>query len=157
MEDTIRWNIKVSKETDLALRALLGSKGIKMGGRSKFIEDAVRIQVFHHTVRDIKTRNADSDPEELQAIIDEAVRKSALRSGPKGSPQNRALECVSFWTPTFSSRLSWCLSASRRRFTLPGSIMRFHCSSLGNRSSSCEALYASRRYPRVCARKRLAA
>jgi len=75
MEETIRWNIKVSKETDQALRTLLGSKGIKRGGRSKFIEDAVRIQVFHQTVREIKARNTETDPEELQAIIDEAVHE----------------------------------------------------------------------------------
>jgi len=75
MEETIRWNIKVSKETDQALRTLLGSKGIKRVGRSKFIEDAVRIQVFHQTVREIKARNTDTDPEGLQAIIDEAVQE----------------------------------------------------------------------------------
>jgi len=29
--------------------------------------------VFHRTVQDIRERNADTDPEELQRIIDEAV------------------------------------------------------------------------------------
>jgi len=75
MEETIRWNITVSKETDLALRTLLGPKGTKKGERAKFIEDAVRIQVFHQTVREIKARNAEADPEELRAIIDEAVQE----------------------------------------------------------------------------------
>jgi len=75
MEDTIRWNIKVSKETDLALRTFLGSKGLKKGDLSKFIEDAVRIQVFHQTVREIKARNAETNPEELQSLIDEAVQE----------------------------------------------------------------------------------
>lgn len=75
MEDAIRWNIKVSKETDLALRTFLGAKGMKKGDLSKFIEDAVRVQVFHQTVRDLKAHNADADPEELQAIIDQAVQE----------------------------------------------------------------------------------
>jgi hypothetical protein len=40
---------------------------------SRFIERAVRAHVFHSTVKDIKTRNADTDPAELQALIDDAV------------------------------------------------------------------------------------
>lgn len=75
MEEAIRWNIKVSKETDLALRTFLGSQGMKKGDLSKFIEQAVRAHVFHCTVQDIKSRNAGTDPEELQALIDDTVRE----------------------------------------------------------------------------------
>lgn len=31
MEEGVRWNIKVSKETDLTLRTFLGSQGMKKG------------------------------------------------------------------------------------------------------------------------------
>jgi hypothetical protein len=31
--------------------------------------------VFHRTVQDIKARNADTDPDELRGIIDDAVRE----------------------------------------------------------------------------------
>lgn len=75
MEEAVRWNIKVSKETDLTLRAFLGSQGAKKGDLSKFIEEAVRRRVLHRTVQDIKARNADNDPDELQSIIDDAVRE----------------------------------------------------------------------------------
>jgi hypothetical protein len=75
MEEAVRWNIKVSKETDLTLRTFLGAQGAKKGDLSKFIEEAVRWRVFHRTVQDIKARNADTDPDELQGIIDEAVRE----------------------------------------------------------------------------------
>jgi hypothetical protein len=75
MEEAVRWNIKVSKETDLALRTYLGSQGMKKGDLSKFIEEAVRWRVFHRTVQDIKARNSDTDPDEVQALIDEAVRE----------------------------------------------------------------------------------
>jgi hypothetical protein len=75
MEEALRWNIKVSKETDLALRTYLGSQGMKKGDLSKFIEEAVRWRVFHRTVQDIKARNSDTDPDEVQALIDEAVRE----------------------------------------------------------------------------------
>jgi hypothetical protein len=74
-EEAIRWSIKVSKDTDLALRTFLGSQGIKRGGLSKFVERAVRAEVFHRSVEDIKARNAGTDPDELQALIDDAVRE----------------------------------------------------------------------------------
>jgi hypothetical protein len=73
MEEGVRWNIKVSKETDLNLRTFLGARGAKKGDLSKFIEEAVRWRMFHSTVQDIRERNADTDPNELQRIIDEAV------------------------------------------------------------------------------------
>jgi len=75
MEEAVRWNIKVSKETDLALRTFLGARGMKKGDLSKFIEEAVRWRVFHRTVQDIKTRNAKTEPGELQRIVDNAVRE----------------------------------------------------------------------------------
>jgi Ribbon-helix-helix domain len=45
------------------------------GDLSKFIEDAVRWRIFNRTVQEIKSRNAAADPDELQAIIDGAVRE----------------------------------------------------------------------------------
>ena len=75
MDDIVRWNITVSKETDLALRTFLGTQGMKKGDLSKFIEEAVQSQVFHRTVQDIKARNAGTDPDELQALIDSTVRE----------------------------------------------------------------------------------
>jgi hypothetical protein len=85
MEDAVRWNLKVSKETDLTLRTYLGSHGMKKGDLSKFIEEAVRWRVFHRTVQEIKARNAGTDPEELQALIDEAVQevRAERRAGAK--------------------------------------------------------------------------
>jgi len=85
MEEAVRWNIKVSKETDLTLRTFLGSRGMKKGDLSKFIQEAVRWRVFHRTVQDIKAGNADADPDELRALIDEAVREvRAERRATKG-------------------------------------------------------------------------
>lgn len=75
MSNAVRWNIKVSKETDLTLRTFLGSQGSKKGDLSKFVEEAVRWRVFQRTVHDIKARNANTDPAELQDLIDDAVRE----------------------------------------------------------------------------------
>ena len=79
-EQAVRWSIKVSKETDLSLRTYLGAHGMKKGDLSKFIEDAVRWRVFQRTVQDIKARNASTPPDELQAIVDEAVGSVRTRA-----------------------------------------------------------------------------
>ncbi len=85
-EEAVRWNIKVSKETDLCLRTFLGAQGRRKGDLSKFIEDAVRWRVFHRTVQDIRVRNADTNPDELQRTIDGAVRevRAQRRAKKKG-------------------------------------------------------------------------
>lgn len=72
-EQAVRWNVKVSKETDLILRTFLGSRGMRKGDLSKFIEDAVRWRVFNKTVQDIKGRNAGVSIDDLQGLVDEAV------------------------------------------------------------------------------------
>ncbi|HYL85270.1 MAG TPA: ribbon-helix-helix domain-containing protein [Candidatus Angelobacter sp.] len=76
MEQGVRWNLKVSKEIDLTLRTYLGAQGMKKGDLSKFIEEAVRWRIFNRTVQDIKSRNDNTDPDELQAIIDAALREA---------------------------------------------------------------------------------
>lgn len=83
MEEVVRWNVKVSKETDLALRSFLGTQGMGKGDLSKFIEQAVRAEVFHRTVQDIKRRNADTGPDELQTLIDATVREVRMDASEK--------------------------------------------------------------------------
>jgi hypothetical protein len=75
IKEGVRWNIKVSRETDLTLRTYLGARGMKKGDLSKFIEEAVRWRIFNRTVQKIKARNASSDPDELQALVDAALRE----------------------------------------------------------------------------------
>ena len=75
MSEAIRWTIKVSKETDLSLRTLLGSQGMKKGDLSKFVEDAVRWRVFDRRVQALKDRTQDVPAAELRVAIDEAVRE----------------------------------------------------------------------------------
>jgi Ribbon-helix-helix domain len=55
---------------------------MKKGDLSKFIEQAVRAHLFHRSVQDIKARNAGKDPNEMQALIDNAVRE--VRVGRRG-------------------------------------------------------------------------
>lgn len=42
MEDTVRWSLKVARETDQALRAHLGQAGGRKGDLSRFVQEAVR-------------------------------------------------------------------------------------------------------------------
>lgn len=72
-EQSVRWSIKVSKDTDLTLRTFLGAQGMKKGDLSKFIEEAVRRRVLQCIIQDIRACNADADPDEIQRIVDEAV------------------------------------------------------------------------------------
>jgi len=81
MEEAVRWTIKVSRETDLTLRTYLGARGMKKGDLSKFIEEAVRWRILSRTVRDIKARNANVKVNELQAVVDAAVRE--VRAEPR--------------------------------------------------------------------------
>jgi hypothetical protein len=85
-EHAVRWNIKVSKDTDLTLRTFLGSLGMKKGDLSKFVEDAVRWRVLQRTIQDIRERNVGADPDEIQRIVDEAVSevRAARRSKEHG-------------------------------------------------------------------------
>ena len=73
-ERAVRWNIKVSKETTSPY-ALWGAQDMKKGDLSKFIKDAVRWRVSRRTVQDIKSCNANTNPEKLQDILDETVRE----------------------------------------------------------------------------------
>ena len=72
-EEAVRWSVKVSKDTDLTLRTFLGAQGMKKGDLSKFIEEAVRWRLLQRTIQDIRARNVDADPDEIQRIVDEAV------------------------------------------------------------------------------------
>jgi hypothetical protein len=72
-KQSVRWSIKVSKDTDLTLRTFLGSLGMKKGDLSKFVEEAVRWRVLQRTVQDIWQRNADADPDKIQRLVDQAV------------------------------------------------------------------------------------
>ena len=81
-DNTTRWTVSVSKETDIAVRSFLAQRGLKKGDLSKFIEEAVRWRVLDQTIAEARGKFADMAPEELQSAIDEAVaavRKENIR------------------------------------------------------------------------------
>lgn len=87
--ETTRWTVMVSKDTDIAVRSLLARRGLKKGDLSKFIEEAVKWQVFEQTLAEARERFADLPPDELQAMIEEAsasARAEMFAPAPKKAP-----------------------------------------------------------------------
>ncbi|MWC44716.1 hypothetical protein GQR91_13805 [Sphingomonas carotinifaciens] len=72
----VRWSLKVSRETDIGLRTLLATRGGKKGDLSRFVEEAVNREVLRATIRDVQSRNADADPDELERLIEDEVRET---------------------------------------------------------------------------------
>jgi hypothetical protein len=71
---TTRWNLVVSKQTDKDLRQLLASEGGgKKGDLSRFVERAVRKQIFETALRAVREANQDVDPEFLEQAIEESL------------------------------------------------------------------------------------
>ena len=69
-----RWSVVVSKETDQSLRQYLAeSGGGHKGDLSRFVEEAVRAQLWHLTAKRIQDQNQGRSPEEIESLIKEAV------------------------------------------------------------------------------------
>lgn len=69
-----RWTIKVSAETDRSLRTYLAQRGMKKGSLSAFVEEAVEERLYRLMVEEIQSRNADLSDDELEALVEDAVR-----------------------------------------------------------------------------------
>jgi hypothetical protein len=79
----VRWTLRVSRETDIAVRTFLAQRGLKKGDLTKFVEEAVRWRVFDQTVAETKARNASIPAEEIDSAIDDALAAvRAERFGP---------------------------------------------------------------------------
>jgi len=77
-----RWTIKVSAETDRSLRTFLAQRGMKKGALSAFVEEAVEERLYRLMVEEVQARNADLSEDELEDLVEEAVRWT--RSGRSG-------------------------------------------------------------------------
>ena len=84
-DDTTRWTVSVSKETDIAVRSFLAQRGMKKGDLSKFIEDAVKWRVLDQTVAEARSAFADLSLDEVEARVDEAVTAVRQARKPRGA------------------------------------------------------------------------
>lgn len=70
------WTIKVSAETDRSLRTFLAQRGMKKGALSTFVEEAFEERLYRLMVEEIQARNADMSEDELEDLVEDAVRWS---------------------------------------------------------------------------------
>jgi hypothetical protein len=82
-DDMTRWTVSVSKQTDISVRSFLAERGMKKGDLSKFIEEAVKWRVLDQTMAEARGKFADMPPEELDALLDEAVVATRHAGEPK--------------------------------------------------------------------------
>jgi hypothetical protein len=82
-EDTTRWTVSVSKDTDITVRSFLAQRGMKKGDLSKFIEEAVKWRIFDQTIAEARSKFADIAPAELEGLIAEAVAAARQTQTPK--------------------------------------------------------------------------
>ena len=73
MVELARWSLKVSRDTDVALRTLLAARGGRKGDLSRFVEEAVNREVLRQTMNDLRERNADLNEDEVVGLIDEEL------------------------------------------------------------------------------------
>ena len=74
MNERVRWTVRVSKETDVAVRMFLAQRDMKKGDLAKFIEEAVRSRVLDQTVAGTKARNAEAPIADIEAAINDALQ-----------------------------------------------------------------------------------
>ncbi len=80
-DDTTRWTVSVSKETDVAVRVFLAQRGMKKGDLSKFIEEAVKWRVLDQTMAEARGKFAGMPAEDVEALLAEAVAATRV-AGP---------------------------------------------------------------------------
>ncbi|MFN3820565.1 ribbon-helix-helix domain-containing protein [Blastomonas sp.] len=73
--EPVRWNLKVSRETDVALRTLLASRGARRGDLSRFVEDAVNREIMRAVVHDIHARNSNLPAEKISETVQAELSK----------------------------------------------------------------------------------
>lgn len=73
MGELTRWSLTVSRETDIALRTLIATRGGRKGDLSRFVEEAVNREVLRETIRDVQARNAGADSRDIERLVDEEL------------------------------------------------------------------------------------
>jgi hypothetical protein len=73
IEATTTWTVTVSQSIDSALRARLAEGADLAADVSAFVEEAVRWRLLDQSMTDAHAAFADLDPEDAQALLDDAV------------------------------------------------------------------------------------
>ena len=81
METPVRWSLKVSRETDEALREHLGRSGARKGDMSKYVQEAVRARLEAEAVpsrKREKPAKAGTREGLAEALVEIRARTSSL-------------------------------------------------------------------------------
>jgi hypothetical protein len=70
---TTQWTVSVSQDTDANVRDFLIRRGMKTGDLSSFVEEAVKWRLLDQTIAEARDAFADMPPDELDALLEEAV------------------------------------------------------------------------------------
>jgi len=82
--NSTRWNLVISEQTNVAVRSFLAQRGFKKGDLSNFVEEAVRWRVFDQTINQARVGFDALEPQEAENLLDEAlnqVRQEGLAAG----------------------------------------------------------------------------
>lgn len=80
MDDSVRRSLSVSRATDRELKARPGNDSRRKDGLSRFVEQAVRKELFARTVARVRARNAGDPLRAIERDVAEAI--SAVRRRP---------------------------------------------------------------------------
>lgn len=94
MEGSVRWSLKVSRETDEALRAYLGETGGRKGDLSKFVQDAVQARLKVARQAKAGPRRAAPERARLAAALEEIRAQTQALS--RSRFEKLVAEAVSF-------------------------------------------------------------
>jgi hypothetical protein len=92
MDAPVRWTVRVSKDTDVAVRTFLAQRGMKKGDLAKSIEEAMRWRVLDRTVAKTKARNAKAPMAEMRPQSMKRSKRcapSASLSADEGRPRHQ--------------------------------------------------------------------
>jgi hypothetical protein len=90
MEDTVRWSLKVSRETDEALRAHLGRAGGRKGDLSRFVQERCASGCASRAHRAGSRGGASGQPRDLARALQDSPEhaqavEGAVRAGREAS------------------------------------------------------------------------
>ena len=90
MDENVRWTLTVSRETDQGLRSLLSrEQRRRRGALSRFVEQAVRKEIFLRTLARTRSRNARISARTIDAEIAEAVSHVRAAGGKRAQGARR--------------------------------------------------------------------
>lgn len=73
MTEMTRWNLEVSSSTDADVRAFLTEQGQSDGDLARFVEEAVKAELFWQTIDEVHARNAHLNPDEVMQMVNEEI------------------------------------------------------------------------------------